>query len=115
MNRRVEELTNQLNSVQRALALEQLTDIPEGSDMHLSHHHQASTALPTPSVERLSLRPFQNAPQAVTPSESSSSSTAWFDANSVVSTPNFPHYWVIEMTTIEHNVVVDIFQQWVFP
>jgi hypothetical protein len=111
VNRRVEELTNQLNSVQRALALEQLTDIPEGSDMHLSHHHQASAALPTPSVEQLPLCPFQNAPQVVTPSESSSSSAAWFDANSLVSTPNFPHYWVIEVITIEHSVVVDIFQQ----
>lgn len=111
MNRRVEDLTNQLNSVQRALALEQPTDIPEGSDMHLSHHHQASAALPTPSVEQLSLHPFQSAPQVVTPSKSSSSSTAWFDANSLVSTPNFPHYWVIEGITIEHSVVVDIFQQ----
>ena len=111
MNRRVEELTNQLNSVQRALTLEQLTDIPEGSDMHLSHYHQASAALSTPSVEQLSLRPFQNSPQVVTPSESSSSSTAWFDANSLVSTLNFPHYWVIEVITIEHSVVVDIFQQ----
>lgn len=109
--RRVEELTNQLNSVQRALALEQLTDLPEGSDMHLSPHHQASVALPAFSAEQLSLRPFQNAPQVVTPSESASSNTAWFNANSLVSPPNFPQYWAIEMTTVEHNTVIDIFQQ----
>jgi hypothetical protein len=112
LKRRIEDLTNQLSNVQRALAFEQLADVPiRTAEPQPFTSRAISMSSTTPSDQTSTLLSIQQIPETSISADDSVMDALWFDRNSMATVQDHPTYWTLDRVMVEHHIIVDLFQQ----